>query len=776
MPDGAKAARALADVPLGASFLVGGESGVGKSRLLEEVRIHALLNGALPLRGQCQAEGGQPFHLWRDVVRRLILEQELTDLEAGILRELVPDITEMLGREIPPVPPIEFKSAQVRLIDSILRLFQNLISPTLLILDDLQWAGESLLPLTQLLSICDRLPLLIVGSYRTEEAPTLPGKIPAMRHLVLHRFSPVATAELTVAIMGRVQNQDRLVEYLYRQSEGNALFLVEVMRTLAEEAGSLGRVGLHPLPRQVFSGGITQIVARRLERLPAEALPALELAAVGGQNVDEALMRLLIGEEVDRWLQAGLNAGILEVEDARWRFAHDRLRSAVLNLVPISDLPELHHRVAEGMERLYPGDETFAAALLEHWRLAGDFEQEAAYAAIVIEQRMGLGSLNDANQMLERALQLKPQDSQVLLKLHLLGGTIAYDLGKPAVSAEFYADGLKLARRLGAAGAVGRALEGLGNAAYAASDFEEAQRWYEQSLEHRRVINDLRGVASSLHFLSILHRFRGDYSASRQALEESIALRRLTHDVHGLGDSIYQMNIHARLRGDYDAAVALLEEGSALRRSIADGRGLGDDLNNLGIAYTLKGEYAKGQAALLESMRMRQVRENLRGVASCRNALGELYMVQGDTSRAIRFFGTALGIWFGAHDRWNIANAQANLGYAQAIVLELNSAKHHLYEGLSLARRIPAMFVVLKALIGWAQIMMAEGQSFQAAMLLGMIDHHAAMTAQLRQIYFQPVQSRLDMTVYAEDYESGKSLGVEGMVNMILVAFRDETL
>ena len=169
-----RAVETSAESPHGAGYLIGGESGVGKSRLLDELRTHALLNGALVLRGQCLAESSQPFQMWRDVVRRLLLESDLSDLEAATLREIVPDIADLLNREVSAVPGLGTVSTQNRLIETILGLFQRQMQPIVLIVEDLQWAGESFAPLRRLLALCSELPLLIVGSYRNDEAPLLP--------------------------------------------------------------------------------------------------------------------------------------------------------------------------------------------------------------------------------------------------------------------------------------------------------------------------------------------------------------------------------------------------------------------------------------------------------------------------------------------------------------------------------------------------------------------------------------------------------------------------
>ncbi|MBE2269429.1 MAG: protein kinase [Anaerolinea sp.] len=758
---------------MGAAYLLAGEAGVGKSRLLDELRTHALLKGALVLRSQCVAESAQPFQLWRDVLRRLLLESDINDLEAGILREIIPDIAELLGRSIPPVAPLGAVSAQDRLVETIVSLFERQTSAIALILEDLQWGGENLIPLARLSRAAGKLPLLIVGSFRNDEAPLLPAQVPDMIVITLGRLTPDEIADLSRAMIGASGEQQRLVDYLHRQSEGNVLFLVEVIRALAQEAGNLRGIGTMALPDHVFAGSIERIITRRMSRLPVEAAPALQLAAVAGRTIDEALLRWLVGADADRWLQAGMNAAILEVVDAQLRFAHDRLRDAVISMIPEAELPQYHQSIAEGLEHLYPDATHLAVVLYEHWRAAGNSEKEAYYAVMVLEQRIMLGILPEATQMMEKALVLQPQDPRLQLKLLVLAGEVYYDIGKPDNSSEMFTEALSLAKRLSEPVMEGRALEGLGNAATALSSFDAAERWYDQSIALQQAYGDIRGLASSLHYLSILQRMRGKYDLSWTALQDSIRLRRESGDLRGVGDSLYQLAVHARQRGEYAAAIQYLTEGTQLRREIGDGRGLADDLNNLGICYVLTGALEQAQATLMESLNLRQVRNNERGVASSQNALGELALVRSKFGAALRCFTLGLAIWSSKSDQWNIANSYASVGYTQARIREILSAKVNLYEGLYIARRISAGFIILKALIGWAQVALLEGDNLHAALLLGVIDQHPALTAQLRQVYYAPVFAQFDAETYAVEYALGKESDVQGVVNLTLKQAQD---
>lgn len=373
----------------GSAWIIIGESGIGKTRLLKEFQVNAGVAGALVLRGQTARDKAMPYHLWLAVLRRLVLHVPVTADEAAVLKEILPEIATLLEREIPAAPRMNGQEGQTRLMKTILAIFRRLTRTSVLILEDLQWIREEdLYVLHKLIEVVGTLPLLIVCAYTGRDIPDFEAHLPGVQVLPLRRLSPENVRELSQAMMGRASRRADVTEFLQQQTEGNALFLIEAAHVLAEQAGQLDRINGRVLPEDLFAGGMTEfvmpeLIRRRLARVPAAAQATLRQAAVIGRELNLTLMRAIHPTiDADDWLMICYNAAIIDFTDGAWQFRHDRLRDVLLEGMSADERPHLHRLAAEAIERAFAGDDRYAAALVEHWHAAGDLRKESVYARV----------------------------------------------------------------------------------------------------------------------------------------------------------------------------------------------------------------------------------------------------------------------------------------------------------------------------------------------------------------------------------------------------------
>jgi len=391
----------------GTAWLVGGESGVGKSRLIDEFRIAALVRGVLVVRGGAR-QGGGPYHAWRDVLSGLILAIDVDDAHAAVLRAVVPDVSRLLGREIPDPPPVDPEAAATRLMLAVEEVFKRQSRPALVILEDLQWLGsESHSLFAWLAQAVQGLPIMLVGSYRDDEAPALPKSVRAQRVLSLRRLGSADIAALAEAMIGPSAHRPDVLRLLERESEGIPFFLVEVARALAETAGSLARIGTADLPGRVSSGGMQRVMRSRLAHVRPEAMRVLETAAVAGRTLDLQVLHAMHPDaDLDAWLDQCAAVAILEPYEQRWRFVHDKLRDYLLEDIGPSSRRTLHRGLAASIEELYRDDPEYVTALANHWREAQEPSKEATYAQKAGALALASGANQEAIEHFQRTRQL----------------------------------------------------------------------------------------------------------------------------------------------------------------------------------------------------------------------------------------------------------------------------------------------------------------------------------------------------------------------------------
>ena len=390
----------------GSSWLVGGESGVGKSRLIEELRSRALVKGVIAVRGQAVQSGGTAFHVFHDVLSVLVLHVAISDFEASVLGALLPELGALLEREVRAPQELDVQATRFRLLSVLRDVIHRANAPLLILLEDLQWAdAESLALCGELAQGLSARPILVVATYRDDESPKLAASLPDAQPLHLARFQKPEIAQLCASMLGPAGSDAELVELVARETEGNAYFIVEVMRALAEESGGLDRVGRHALPKRILAGGIEQVLFRRLSRVTGEARELLRIAAVMGRKLDLEVLAKLV-PRVDEAVLACVDAAVVDVYEQRYRYSHDKLRERVQREIAPADLPAIHGRVAEALLATRPESAGHAAEIAHHFREAGRATEAAHHYAIAGESALARGSPGDAESAFTQAIAL----------------------------------------------------------------------------------------------------------------------------------------------------------------------------------------------------------------------------------------------------------------------------------------------------------------------------------------------------------------------------------
>jgi predicted ATPase/DNA-binding SARP family transcriptional activator/class 3 adenylate cyclase len=463
----------------GRLFLLVGEPGIGKSRLADEFASRAKQRGANVLWGRCwEAGGASAYWPWVQALRsyvRTVEAEELRSLLAGRapeLAQLLPELEDLYA-DLPAPRTLDPDSARFRLFDSVTGFVRNAAreQTLVLVLDDLHAADEpSLLLLRFLAGEVAEIPVVVVGIYREEEGSEdgpVSASLSELRRLQSQqlRLGGLSQADIAsfVELSTTVAPSERLVNALYTETEGNPLFVGEVVRLLASEGRltETPEAGWHlPIPP-----GVHEAIARRLRRLSKDCRRLLTLASVLGREFDlEALEKAsgLSEDELLELLDEAFAARVLaEVPGGlgRMRFSHARVRDALYKDLSTARRAQLHFRVGKALEELYAADpEPYLAELAHHFFLAGpggDVDKAVGYTRRAGDRAVALLAYEEAVRQYGLALRAferreKKQDREQC-ELYLAYGDALAKAGSTAEAKESLLVAGELARRAGLA-------------------------------------------------------------------------------------------------------------------------------------------------------------------------------------------------------------------------------------------------------------------------------------------------------------------------------------
>ena len=674
----------------GAVWLIGGESGVGKTRLINELRIQALVADFIVLHGQA-VQDDAPYQLWLDIFRWLTLTDKITLDEASVLKPHVADIESLIGQAVPDAPSLEPEMAQNRLFRVVVDLLQRQQRPLLLLLEDLHWSDSSSLALLRRLSqITEQRPLLIISNYRNDERPDLPKSLPDTNHMVLDRLNTKAIADLSIAMLGQAGHDPQLQQILLRETEGNPFFLVEVMSALAEHAGRLKQINAQTVPQKIVAGGIDEIIRRRLSRIPTDDLPLLKLAATIGRQVDLKLLYQLQPDVIlDNWLGTCANAAVLAVQNERWQFSHDKLRTGILDVVDGVQRPLLHQKVAQAIEAVYFENSDHVAALAYHWRHAQDEAKERHYSILVGQQSFANGASKEAVSYFSRALELTNADDLDGQYQILLQREQAYDLQGARTAQKTDLDRLQaIAEQL--ADLRRQAEIALRQANYAESigDFQQSFLSAETAVALAQSIDAADLVASGWQVQGWALMRLAKYDEAREYSEKALEQAQNIHNQEMIAQTLLNLGVIVMMRAQYTEAKAYFEQASRIFHEIGDQLRENHCMIGLGFLSVDIANYEEAKSYFESALTLTHKLGDLRQESILLDNLGSVYVNQKMYKLARDFHQKSNLIADRIHDSGQYATTLLNLGDDSWLQGDYTKAESYSYQALTAFDRL----------------------------------------------------------------------------------------
>jgi tetratricopeptide (TPR) repeat protein/transcriptional regulator with XRE-family HTH domain len=696
-------------------LLLAGEPGIGKTRLLQATASLAESRGSRVLEGGCARWGDQgPFQPLLTAVQRhlggLTRPRLRTELRGcAWLTRLMPELSSM---GIEPLPSWSLSAGQeYRLMVEALIRFLHFMGDagdagTVLLLDDLQWAGADALGLIAAVvratphpTVPGAVPLRVIGAYRNTDlqpGDTLPTVIADLAHMGLaaeRQLGPLSDQEAVRLLEGLLDNQPRkdLRRRVLQQSGGVPFFLVSWARMLRDDTQTNEEdiVGdsIDSVPWTV-----TQGIRRRVVALPDDAVDVITVASVAGRQTSRALLAMIVDWPERRLvtaLEATCRARLLEEWGSHeYRFPHDVIREVVEAALSTARRTSIHQHIAQSLARL-PGERRVEEIAYHYARtelhaeaatwleLAGD-RAVAAFANLAALEHYGSARDRTTGGIDCSRLDEKLGDVRVLLGEY---EQAQKDFAQARENEIFAARRADLRRKEGVTwdkrGEFSQALAAFTAAADEGTETQVLPALILAQVELSRGEVQLRqgyidaALAATERALTLLG------TASWSAAVDAASVR-----------AAIQAGELAFVRNDFVGAYEYHQRSLALAERIGDQAGIAESLSDLGYEAGRQGDHTQAQNYLRRALQVFERIGDQEGIAACLLRQGGTAEHLGALTEAASCYGRSLTIQQRIGDQWGAANSWTSRGRVALLLGELSEAQACHTHALALFERL----------------------------------------------------------------------------------------
>ncbi|GIV98024.1 MAG: adenylyl cyclase [Herpetosiphonaceae bacterium] len=712
------AKRAISHVRNGRGKIIGicGESGIGKTRLVEEIIQIAQAESFVSYEGFCQSYGiNTPYLVWRPIWRSFfgidaawpvevqaeVLEQALAQYGAQLVERL-PLMNVIFDLAIPETELVQALDAKLRkeslealLIDCLVTRAKD--GPLLLVLEDCHWIDPLSHDLLEAVSrAITQLPVLIVASYQPPELERIKANrvmgLPHATELRLAEFTPqeagaMILARLAQAAPDEITIPDALIKQIIERAQGNPFYIEELISYLQDQRYDWRDTA--EIERIDLPTSLQRLILSRIDVLDEEEKVALKVASVIGQTFDlEVLAQThpqhpqhgMLRRQISALEKHEFALMLLPVPRVTYVFKHNLTREVAYGTLLEAQRRQLHRAVAEALERLQP---EAVEQLAYHYRQSG-MQEKALYYLDKAARKAQREYANEAAVdyytqalLLEERWEWRKGQVEVF---HILGRREEEQKALTAL------EDMQDAPVFEVAYLWGQYYEAIGDYAQAQAQVERALATCRDQ-EHK--LNQMRCLSQ----LGLIARRQGDYEQARgwydQALrlyeEQKFALNEISQTLaqilNGLG------SVH-RQQGEFEEAKRCFEQALELSRQQNDRKGEAEALNYLGGMAYYRRQFTQALEYHRQALELRRAIGDRAGEGISLFNLGTICSDAGDYSLAQSYFSAALAIQQAIGNRWEEINIWNGMGIMYQELGVLSQAQQCLQQGLALSKEI----------------------------------------------------------------------------------------
>jgi len=739
----------------GSIVFIQGEPGIGKTQLVYQAINNSASANLNIFLGRClYNEGGLPYHPFASAIKtNYSLTSRVENYFINALNKYADKLGIGLSASLPFIKSfLGFSVEHIALLNkeqlwnAILTLYKiiSLGEPLVLIVDDMQWSDKTTLGLFSFIARnCGTLPILLIGVYRPPEFTTPAEKseslflsetirqlkIEGLADLIkLKRFSKEETELLLVKILN-APVESRLAEDIFQNTEGNPLFISELLKLMQEknfikmEEGNWRLAEKIQLNQEIIlTEKVQDVIHQRIDGLDTNLREILEIASCEGEyfeaepltaclNIDKLslLKYLSIIEKEHR---------LIRHEKNRYKFDHILIKEVLYRNILFELRQEYHKLLAVYLINKYGNNDEHASTISHHLLESGNEERAATFLILAANKARDLHAAEDAVKFYRKAAdifnKLKIDNLSLLMNVEEGLGDIYLLMGNTEAAVEKFYHYLELSRSAENKVDESIALRKTSEVYRVQGKIKEAYNLCSMAMDISKENDNRQELMHCLNNMSMIHATKGEYNSTIELSKQALDIAKNLNDLKSQSISFSNIGLAYWHMGIYPSAMEYLNDALRIQRSIGDNLGLSTTLNFLGLAYWKLGNYEDALKSSFESLNIKKVVGDAGKIPGSLNVIADIYREVNELNKAIEYHKRSLSLAKDHQNKGSMCDNIRDLGEDYLLLGDYEKAFEYFGEALELAKSSGIIWYETRSYISLSELFNLKGNADKA--------------------------------------------------------------
>ncbi|MFC1716342.1 tetratricopeptide repeat protein [Candidatus Poribacteria bacterium] len=371
-------------------------------------------------------------------------------------------------------------------------------------------------------------------------------------------------------------------------------------------------------------------------------------------------------------------------------YVHRITAQFLKDLISDSEHKESHQRATEHydyeIENNHMNSWNFLTAR-QHYLACGDLERAVEIVALFVDDLRIRGNYELAMKLHQETLGNAPDERIKAVALHNIG-VIHQNQGRYDDALKYYSDSLRIQQQLGNQDSIAASLHNIGVIHQDQGRYDDALKYYSDSLRIQQESGNQDGIAASLHSIGVIHQDQGRYDDALKYYNDSLRIKQESGNQAGIANSLHSIGIIHHRQGKYEDALKHYNDSLRIQQQLEDQAGIANSLNSIGLIHQDQGRYEDALKYHNDSLHIKQELEDQAGIANSLNNVGIIHQLQSRYEDALKYYNDSLRIRRELDSQAGIAESLHNIGIIHQLQSRYEDALKYYNDSLRIEQEL----------------------------------------------------------------------------------------